>query len=167
MPAIRFAVPVALLLYVVCVAMPAPAQAADLRLKGWESGTEYDQLYIPADREKFKGTIDKIIEITPMDGMDTGLGMVVIDRSTGEAVTVHVGPKDFVTLRPGWAAMRPGAKVKVYGVYNELGEEEIFLLNKIVSGDQMVKVRKTKDGMAWWNLSSEELAVEDANNKVD
>lgn len=167
MSIIRLAPLAAFVILFACMALPVPASAAELRLKGWEPGTDYDKLYIPADREKFKGTIDKVIDIEPMDGMDTGYGLIVIDRSTGEEITVHVGPQDFVSLRPGWGAMRPGAKVKVYGVYNDLGGEEIFILNKIVSGDQMVKVRKTSDGMAWWNLSPEELAIEDANNEVD
>ncbi|WP_051286270.1 hypothetical protein [Megalodesulfovibrio gigas] len=145
----------------------ATVHAADWRLKGWEQGSAYDALYIPADREKFTAVIEKVIDITPMPGMDEGVGLIAKRDDTGEKVTVHIGPKDFVTTRSDWAAVTPGAKAKIYGVYNDLADKEIFLLNKIVVGDKMVKVRKTGDGRGWWTLTPEELAKEEADNKAE
>ncbi|MCA1986093.1 MAG: hypothetical protein LDL27_06420 [Desulfovibrio sp.] len=151
----------------VMMTLATPAGAADMRLKGWEHGSPYNALYIPADREKFTAVIEKIMDITPMPGMDLGMGLIAKRDDTGEKVMVHIGPKDFVTTRPDWSAVVPGAKAKIYGVYNDLDGKEIFLLNKIVIGNKMVKVRKTGDGRGWWTLTPEELAKEEADNKVE
>ncbi len=154
-----------LLSCVLALAAVTSAHAQDMRLKGWEAGTEYDKLYIPEDREKFKAVYLRTIDITPMPGMDEGQAVIVEDLDYGDEITVHVGPKDFVKNRLG--VLKRGDVCKVYGVWNELDGEEIFVLNKLVCEDtKLVKVRMTRDGMGWWNLSPEDLAKEERDNRL-
>lgn len=167
MPAPRFALFMSASCLLTLALTAALACAADMRLKGWEDGSPYNKLYIAADREKFMAVIDKVTDVVPMPGMDEGVGLLVTREDTGEKVVVHIGPKDFVTTRASWGIVAPGVKAKIYGVYNDLGDKEIFLLNKLVVGDKMLKVRKTGDGKAWWNLPADELAKEEADNKVE
>lgn len=143
-----------------------PARAQEPH-KGWETGSPYDKLYIPADREKFKGTVEKLVDVTPLPGMAPGVGFVATVDETGERVMVHAGPAAFIAKRAEFDILKPGAKGKIYGVHAEVEGKEVFLLNKIVVGDRQLKVRRTSTGMAWWNLSPEELAREEADNKVE
>lgn len=161
----RFTMFVSLFLLTVCIALPALA-ADDMNLKGWEEGSEYDELYIPEDREKFYATFLRTMPIEPFPDMAPGTGILVEDRDTNEEILVHVGPSDFVDKE--LSMLRRGDQCKVYGVWNEIDGEWVFLLNKIFCEDtKLIKVRKTSDGTAWWNLSPEELAKEEAANTPD
>ena len=139
------------------------AFAGDMNIKGWEKGGEYDSLYDNTDRDVFKGTILKIEEIKPMDGMTEGIAILVKDKEDGEEVLVHLGPKDFV--EPRIKDLRPGVKVKVYGVLVELDGEYEYMAAKLKAGEERkYKFRLTKDGTPFWSLSSDELKKEESGS---
>ncbi|WP_419778411.1 hypothetical protein [Maridesulfovibrio sp.] len=139
------------------------AFAGDMNVKGWEKGGEYDSLYDNTDRDVFKGTLLKIKDITPMDGMTEGIAVLVKDKEDGEEVLVHLGPKDFV--EPRIKDLRPGARVKVYGVLVELDGEYEYMAAKLKAGEERkYKFRLTKDGTPFWSLSPEELKKEESGS---
>ncbi|QJT08144.1 hypothetical protein [Oceanidesulfovibrio marinus] len=161
----RFSLIASLLFFGVLLALPAHA-ADDMNLKGWEKDSEYEQLYIPEDREKFYATFMRTVPIEPFPDMAPGTGIIVEDRDTKEEILVHVGPSDFVDK--DLSMLRRGDQCKVYGVWNEIDGEWVFLMNKILcENTKLIKVRKTSDGMAWWNLSPEDLAQEQQDNTID
>ncbi|MFW5734860.1 MAG: hypothetical protein ACOCWR_07365 [Oceanidesulfovibrio sp.] len=161
----RFTVGLLLCLLALCFAMPAFA-ADDMNLEGWEESSEYNDLYIPEDREKFYATFMRLVPIQPYPDMAPGTGILVEDRDTNEDILVHVGPSDFVDKE--LAMLRRGDQCKVYGVWNEIEGEWVFLLNKIFCEDsKLVKVRKSSDGTAWWNLTPDELAKERSANTAE
>ena len=49
-------------------------------IKGWEKGGEYDQLFDAAEKDSIKGWVREIIEITPLEGMTPGIGLVIEDK---------------------------------------------------------------------------------------
>lgn len=127
-------------------------------LAGWEKDSEYNRLYIASEMDQFKGIVESIGEVQPLPGMDPGIELTVKDQD-GENVRVQVGPKSFVNLDS--IGLRKGDKVKVRGVWTEVGEEEVFLASKIKKGENTeLKVRRTSDGTPYWTLTAEELAAE-------
>ncbi len=148
---------------IVCLVVLAvsSAFAEGMNIKGWEKGGKYDKLYDNTDRDVFKGTLMEIREITPMDGMTEGIGIVVRDKEDGEKVLVHLGPKDFV--EPRIKDLRPGVPVKVYGVLVEIDGEYEYMCAKLKAGEERkYKFRLTKDGAPFWSLSQEDLKREEA-----
>ncbi|MBU2487798.1 MAG: hypothetical protein KKA60_00245 [Proteobacteria bacterium] len=126
---------------------------------GWEKGGAYDSLYRVSEYDSFKGEVVKIVEITPMPGMAPGAGLVVNDGD--ENILVHLGPVGFVD--PKATGFKPGDRVKVKGVWADIRGEEIFLASKVKKGDlYQLKVRRTRDGLAFWEMSAEELEEERA-----
>ncbi|WP_415713739.1 hypothetical protein [Maridesulfovibrio sp.] len=155
----RFFFPV---FFCVAVLFASSALAGEMNIKGWEKGSEYDSLYDNTDRDVFKGTLLKIKYITPMDGMAEGVAVLVKDKEDGEEVLVHLGPKDFV--EPRIKDLRPGSRVKVYGVLVEIDGEYEYMCAKLKAGEERkYKFRLTKDGTPFWALSSEDLKKEEAS----
>ncbi|NDV28920.1 hypothetical protein [Desulfovibrio sp. JC010] len=155
----RFFFPV---VFCVAVLFVSSAYAAEMDIKGWEKGGEYDSLYDNTDRDVFKGTLLKIKDYTPMDGMTEGVAVLVKDKEDGEEVLVHLGPKDFV--EPRIKDLRPGVRVKVYGVLVELDGEYEYMAAKLKAGEERkYKFRLTKDGTPFWSLSPEELQKEESS----
>ncbi|MBI9110758.1 hypothetical protein [Maridesulfovibrio ferrireducens] len=152
------------LLTLLCLTILAAtaACASDMNIKGWEKDGKYDKLYDNTDRDVFKGRLLKIVDITPLDGMAEGIGILVKDKEDGEEVLVHLGPKDFV--KPRITDLRPGVTVKVYGVLIEIDGEFEYVAAKLKAGEERkYKFRLTKDGAPFWSLSPEELAKEESD----
>ena len=123
---------------------------------GWEKGGAYDNHYKASEVDQFKGTVEDIIEITPLPGMAKGTGLLVRDEGK-DLVTVHLGPQDFVDLRA--IALKKGDKVKVKGVWAEIAGKDILMASKIKKGETTeLKLRLTKDGTPFWTMAPDELA---------
>jgi hypothetical protein len=127
-------------------------------LVGWEKGGAYDKYYKASDLDQFKGTVEDIVEITPLPAMAKGVGLLVRDEGK-ELVKVHLGPKDFVDLKV--IALKKGDKVKIKGAWAEIGGVDIFMASKVKKGETAeLKLRLTKDGTPFWTMTPEELARE-------
>lgn len=143
------------------LAFSITASAGDEGLKGWEIDGAYNKLYSVAEFDNFKGEIEDITEIVPMEGMAPGLALSVRDRDD-EVILVHLGPKSFC----GDHGLRKGDKVKIRGAWAEIGGKEVFLASKIKRGeDYAYKVRLTKDGKPFWCMGPDELAKERASTE--
>ena len=127
-------------------------------LKGWEKGGPYDSHYMASEADSFKGEVREIVAITPMAGMDPGVGLVVRDQD-GDMVNVQLGPKSFVNVDS--IGLKKGDKIKVKGAWADIDGKEVFIASKVKRGEEMeLKVRKTKDGTPFWTMTADELAKE-------
>ncbi|GBC63812.1 hypothetical protein DENIS_4810 [Desulfonema ishimotonii] len=125
---------------------------------GWELDGDYNKHYKNSERDRLKGYAEGIEEVIPLPGMSPGVALLVKD-SDGEKVTVHLGPKWFVD--PDGIGVRKGDKVKIKGVWAEIGGKEVFMAAKVKKGEfEEYKVRRTKDGFPFWAMSKEELEKE-------
>jgi len=129
---------------------------------GWERGGPYNRLYMASERDKFKGTVLEIKEVTPLPGMSPGVALLV-RGSDGDTVEVHLGPRWFID--PKKMGIKKGDKVTMKGCWAEAGNKEVFLASKVQKGETFeFKVRRSRDGMPYWTMSPEELAKEKAGN---
>jgi len=125
---------------------------------GWERNSRYDKLYVPSDRDSFKGIVTGFKEVIPFPGMSPGVAMLVQDPD-GDIITVHLGPRWFID--PNAIGIKKGEKVKVKGVWVEINNEDVVIASKISKGDFFeYKLRLTKDGTPFWTMSKEELEHE-------
>ena len=136
------------------------AYAAPKDMGGWEEGGDYNQLYKGTELDKFKGNVQKIIEIVPMKGMAPGVGLIMKDGD-GDKVVVHIGPKWFLGDSIG---VKRGERIKVKGSWAEIDGKDVFMASKIKKGEFFdLKVRLTKNGKPFWTMDPEELARERAS----
>jgi hypothetical protein len=125
---------------------------------GWERNGKYDKLYVPSERDSFKGILTGFKEIVPYPGMSPGVAALVKDPD-GDTVLVHLGPKFFVN--PDDTGLKKGDMVKVKGVWVEINNEDVVIASKLSKGDFFeYKVRLTSDGKPFWTMSKEELEKE-------
>ena len=109
-----------------------------------------------SELDQFKGTVEDILELTPLPGMAKGVSLLIRDEGK-EVVKVHLGPKDFVDLRT--IALKKGDKVKVKGVWAEIDGQDVVMAAKIKKGETIeLKLRLTKDGTPFWTMTPEEMA---------
>ena len=147
------------LLAVLLFAFGAASAEDKCDITGWERGGAYDKLFDLQERDAVKGWVREIIDITPMDGMATGVGLVVEDKKDRVKETVHVGPKGFVDFSS--IGLKVGDMVKVKGAWAEIDGEDVMMAIKVKKAeDVQVKVRRTKDGFPYWEMTSEERQKE-------
>lgn len=127
-------------------------------LAGWEKGSEYNRYYDASEFDEFKGVVEEVTEVVPLPGMAPGVGLVVRDQD-GDRVEVQLGPKSFVKL--DGIGLRKGDKVKVKGVWAQFDGKDAFMASKVKKGENVeLKVRRTKDGAPFWNMTPDEIAAE-------
>ncbi len=130
--------------------------------KGWEKGSEYDNLYNPKERERLKGIIKKFITVTPLEGMAKGTAFLLEEAKDEDPIVVHLCPESFAKAKE--TGLRRGSLVKVKGSWTEIDDEDIFIASKVKKGEHFeFKVRLTSDGTPFWSFTPEELAKERAS----
>ena len=144
------------------VLLVGPAFAAEAKdMGGWELNSPYNRLYNPAEMDRIKGKVEKIIEIVPMPGMSPGVALL-IRESKSETTLVHLCPTWYIDHKS--TGLKKGDKVKIRGVWVEIDGKYVFMASKIKKGDYFqLKVRLTKDGKPFWTMSPEEEAKEIAH----
>jgi len=140
--------------------MAGPALAEEsFNIKGWEKGGEYDSLFDVAEKDSIKGWVREIIEITPMEGMTPGIGLIIEDKKDKAKETVHLGPKEFVKLDS--IGLKEGDMVKVTGAWAEVDGQDVMMAIKVKKAEDIqIKVRRTKDGFPYWEMTAEERQKE-------
>lgn len=143
--------------FVFLPAAPQPVWADD-GLKGWEIGSEYNNMYDPKERDSLKGRVVKFVKITPLEGMAPGTGFI-LQESEDEKILIHVCPQAYAKAKD--IGIRKGEKVKVKGSWVEIDGEDIFIAAKVKKGEHFdFKVRLTSDGTPFWTMSPEQLKKE-------
>jgi hypothetical protein len=138
-----------------------PAGAEDMG--GWEKDGEYDQHYRNSERDRIKGEIVDVVEITPLEGMSPGVALEVRDQYD-DKVLVHLAPKWYVDEHP--MNLRKGDEVKIKGVWATIGEKDVFMAAKVKRSEyDEYKVRLTSSGMPFWAMPPEQLAKELAQSE--
>jgi hypothetical protein len=146
------------LFFVFCTAAQAAEKAG---YGGWEVDSTYNGYYNSKERDSLKGQIVQFKEVTPLPGMDPGTAFIL--EEGGEKTLVHLCPVAFSSADQ--TGIRKGTKTKVSGSWAVIDGQDVFMAAKIKQGDSFVfKVRLTKDGYPFWNMSPEELAKELASD---
>jgi hypothetical protein len=66
-------------------------------------------------------------------------------------------------VKPDSIGLKKGDRVKVKGSWAQIGGKDVFIASKVKKSENVeLKVRRTKDGMPFWAMSSEELEKEKA-----
>ncbi len=152
-----------LFVFLICLALLQAVSvssmlAGDKDSKGWELGSEYNELYNPKERDSIKGTIVKFIKITPLPGMASGTGFI-LDEGGGDKVAIHVCPQAYASERE--TGLKRGEWVKIKGAWADIGDDTVFIAAKIKKdGGYSFKVRLTSDGTPFWTMPPEQLAKE-------
>ncbi len=125
--------------------------------QGWGNDDEYNQLYSPRELDKLKGRVEKFKTLKPLPGMSKAT--VLILNEGGDKIIVHLCPVWFAKAKD--TGIKRGDKVKIKGSWAEINGEDIFMASKVKKGEHYeFKVRLTKDGTPFWNMTPEELAYE-------
>lgn len=145
-----------------------PGLATEKRdMGGWEAGSEYNQLYDPAEMDSFKALVVRVKKIIPMPGMSPGVALEVREgkKGDGELVLVHLCPTWFAA--PKDIGLKKGEQVKLKGVWAEIDGKDVFLVSKVKKGEYFeFKVRLTKTGKPFWTMTPDELANERESSQV-
>lgn len=150
-------IPALLVCFVLALAAVSLAQPG--RFPGWQKGSAYDKLYEIKEAESVKGEVTDIFDLTPMPGMAAGLALTIKDKKDGKTETAHLGPKEYVKLDS--IGLKKGDRVRVNGVWANVGGKDVLLASKIKKDDGVeLKLRRTRDGFPFWDMSPEELAAE-------
>ena len=150
--------PLLLLLLLMLPGLPGAQERRDMG--GWETDSPYNRLYDASEMDRWKGVVEKTMEVVPLPGMAPGMALLIRDRG-GDLITVHLGPLWF--LESENIGFRKGDQVKVKGVWVEIAEQDVFVASKIKKGEHYeYKIRLTKDGTPFWTMTPEQLAMERA-----
>jgi len=133
--------------------------ASDKEKKGWGNDDAYNQLYSPKELDKLKGRVEKFKTLAPLSGMSKAT-VLILDEG-GDKIIVHLCPVWFAKAKD--TGIKRGDTVKVKGSWAEIDGEDVFMASKVKKGEHYeFKVRLTKDGTPFWNMSPEQLAYERA-----
>lgn len=144
------------------------AAFAEEEYKGWGAESEFEALYDTWEHDRVKGKFVKFKDITPLDGMAEGIAIEVRNRDDDQIVTGILGPKDYVGMDHMDYPLRKGDKIKLYGAWAEVDGQEMMIATKIkYKDDSQYKVRRTKDGVAYWNMSAEVREAELKASEAD
>lgn len=133
--------------------------ASDKDMSGWGNDDEYNKLYDSRELDKLRGTVLKFKEVSPLPGMS--MATVLVLDNDGDKIDVHLCPVSFAT--PKDTGIKKGDSVKIKGSWAEIDGKDVFIASKVKKGEQYeFKVRLTKDGTPFWNMSTEQLNIERA-----
>ena len=130
---------------------------SEKEMKGWGNDDEYNKLYNPRELDKLRGTVLKFKKVKPLPGMSKATVLVLDDD--GDKIDVHLCPVWFATAKD--TGIKRGDRVKIKGSWAEIDGEDVFLASKVKKGEYYeFKVRLTKDGTPFWNMTPEQLNYE-------
>jgi len=125
--------------------------------QGWGNDDQYNQLYSPKELDKLKGRVEKFKTLKPLAGMSKATVLVL--NEGGDKIMVHLCPVWFAKAKE--TGIKRGDKVKIKGSWAEINGEDVFMASKVKKGEHYeFKVRLTKDGTPFWNMTPKELAYE-------
>ncbi len=137
--------------------LPPLHAASEKEKQGWGNDDEYNKLYSSRELDKLRGNVVKFKKVSPLPGMSNATVMVLDDD--GDKIDVQLCPVWFATAKD--TGIKRGDRVKVKGSWAEIDGVDVFLASKVKKGEYYeFKVRLTKDGTPFWNMSPEQLAHE-------
>jgi hypothetical protein len=113
--------------------------------KGWEPESAYCRLYDANHVETIKGTVQRVQDIVPIEGM--GYGVYMMLQTATETLPVHLGPKEYVEKQP--IQFLRGDTVEVTGSRVSCNGKPAFLAAVVKRGTDTVKYRTLKGIPGW------------------
>jgi sporulation protein YlmC with PRC-barrel domain len=120
-------------------------------LGGWQTNSKYGQMFKKNAVEHFDGTIVRTDKITPLNGMDPGVGLVV--KESGDRTwNVHLGPEWFI--RHQQDSFKDGEKVQIVGSKVEVDGKPVIMATQVRMQGRVMTLRDP-DGVPLWDAWQE------------
>ncbi len=113
---------------------------------GWGTGTPYGRMYDPKTVETITGEVISIDKITPMQGMNYGVHVMV--KTDKETISVHLGPGWYIENQD--AEIKQKDKIEVTGSRIMLEGKPAIIAAEVKKGDEVLKLRNEK-GIPLWS----------------
>lgn len=134
-------------------------------MQGWEIDSPYNKLYDVREFEKIRAYVIRVKEVVPMPGMSPATALDV--REGAYVYEVHLCPTWY--RKPSEIRLKKNERIKIKGAWAEIKGKDVFMASKIKKdpNTEIIKVRLTKDGTPFWTMTSEQLAMELAQNPTE
>lgn len=112
---------------------------------GWGPGSAYGRMFDPKTVETVTGEVVKVDRITPMQGMSSGVHLVV--KTDKGDVSVHLGPQWYLENQD--VKIEPKDKVEIKGSRVTLQGQATLIAAEVKKGDEVLKLRDDA-GVPMW-----------------
>jgi hypothetical protein len=112
---------------------------------GWGMGQRYQQMYNPDVVETVSGTVQSVEKITPMEGMSTGVHVLL--KTEDETVDIHLGPAWYISRLD--TKIVKGDKIEVKGSRVTMRGKPTIIASEIKKGESVLILRDENGIPAW------------------
>jgi hypothetical protein len=112
---------------------------------GWGMTGTYGRLYDSKTVETISGEVVKVMKITPMKGMSSGVILMV--KTEKETTPVHLGPGWYIENQD--VKIEPKDKVEVTGSRVTFQGKPAIIAAEIKKGDEVLKLRDENGFPVW------------------
>ncbi|TKB27502.1 DNA-binding protein [Desulfopila sp. IMCC35006] len=112
---------------------------------GWGPGTSYGRLYNPQTVETIRGAVVSVNQITPMQGMNGGVHVVV--KTDKETISVHLGPAWYIENQEVHIA--PNDKIEVKGSRIDFAGKPAIIAAEVTMADKVLTLRDASGIPVW------------------
>jgi len=114
--------------------------------ESWMGESAYNKGFNPSTMTTVQGKIDSTGSFRPMSHAASGLRLKVTTND-GRTVTVHCGPKDYITQQ-GFS-FKKGDTVTVTGSQVQMGKNEVIMATTIQSNGKTLNLRDSQGNPLW------------------
>jgi hypothetical protein len=112
---------------------------------GWGMGSPYQRMYNPATVETVSGVVESVDKITPMNGMYSGIHLVL--KTDKEAIAIHLGPEWYIERQD--VKIEKGDKIEVKGSRITFESKPVIIAAECKKGDGVLVLRDSSGVPAW------------------
>jgi len=112
---------------------------------GWGMGSQYNRMYNPATVENLTGTVEAVDKVTPMQGMNSGVHVML--KTDKETISVHLGPEWYVERLD--TKIEKGDKIEAKGSRVTFAGKPAIIAAEVKKGDSVLVLRDGAGVPAW------------------
>ncbi len=112
---------------------------------GWGMGSQYNRMYNPSTVENVSGVIESVDKITPMQGMNSGIHVML--KTDKETISVHVGPEWYIERQD--VKLEKGDKLEVKGSRVTFSGKPAIIAAELKKGDSTLVLRDSNGIPVW------------------
>jgi hypothetical protein len=120
----------------------------DFRYKGsggWGTGGQYGKMYDTKTVETVSGEVVSVTKMTPMQGMSTGVHLML--KTDKETVSVHLGPGWYLENQD--VKVEPEDKIEVKGSRITFNGKPAIIAAEVRKGSEVLKLRDETGFPVW------------------
>jgi hypothetical protein len=112
---------------------------------GWGMSSSYQRMYNSATVETISGVVESVDKITPMNGMYSGIHLVL--KTDKETIAIHLGPEWYIERQD--VKLEKGDKIEVKGSRITFDGKPAIIAAEIKKGDSVLVLRDSAGVPAW------------------